>query len=205
MKKVFGNTLVALGLLAATGEIAPRCGIKVEEKVFAKGLDIMQAIIAGELDVGATASEAAISGRAGGAPVFVVAGFATGGARLVAQQGLNIANVPQLKGKRLPARLAQPWRRPAHDVPARDPAGRRALHPVGCADRHRHRLHRRHRLRDDRGEQRPRFPHPGSARVFWSDKIIAGMITIGMLGLAIDIGMNRLNNYLLRWHRGLEH
>jgi NitT/TauT family transport system permease protein len=40
---------------------------------------------------------------------------------------------------------------------------------------------------------------------FWSDKIIAGMITIGMLGLAIDIGMNRLNNYLLRWHRGLDH
>lgn len=40
---------------------------------------------------------------------------------------------------------------------------------------------------------------------FWSDKIIAGMITIGMLGLAIDLGMNGLNNYLLRWHRGLEH
>ena len=40
---------------------------------------------------------------------------------------------------------------------------------------------------------------------FWSDKIIAGMITIGLLGLAIDAGMNKLNNYLLRWHRGLEH
>jgi NitT/TauT family transport system permease protein len=40
---------------------------------------------------------------------------------------------------------------------------------------------------------------------FWSDKIIAGMITIGLLGLAIDIGVNRVNNYLLRWHRGLEH
>ncbi|HEX8612281.1 MAG TPA: ABC transporter permease [Telluria sp.] len=39
---------------------------------------------------------------------------------------------------------------------------------------------------------------------FWSDKIMAGMISIGMLGLAIDVGMNRLNNYLLRWHRGLE-
>ena len=39
---------------------------------------------------------------------------------------------------------------------------------------------------------------------FWSDKIIAGMISIGMLGLAIDIGMNKLNNHLLRWHRGLE-
>lgn len=39
---------------------------------------------------------------------------------------------------------------------------------------------------------------------FWSDKIIAGMLTIGLLGLAIDTGMNRLNNHLLRWHRGLE-
>jgi NitT/TauT family transport system substrate-binding protein len=61
----------------------------------------MQAIIAGELDVGATASEAAISGRASGAPILVVAGFATGGARLVAQPGQNITNVPQLKGKRV--------------------------------------------------------------------------------------------------------
>lgn len=39
---------------------------------------------------------------------------------------------------------------------------------------------------------------------FWSDKIMAGMISIGLLGLAIDVGMNRLNNHLLRWHRGLE-
>jgi NitT/TauT family transport system permease protein len=44
------------------------------------------------------------------------------------------------------------------------------------------------------------------AREFmWSDKIIAGMITIGLLGLALDTGISRLNNYLLRWHRGLEH
>ncbi|MDQ2822495.1 MAG: ABC transporter permease [Pseudomonadota bacterium] len=39
---------------------------------------------------------------------------------------------------------------------------------------------------------------------FWSDKILAGMITIGLWGLAIDLAMNRLNNHLLRWHRGLE-
>ena len=39
---------------------------------------------------------------------------------------------------------------------------------------------------------------------FWSDKIIAGMMSIGLLGLAIDTGMSRLNSYLLRWHRGLE-
>jgi NitT/TauT family transport system permease protein len=39
----------------------------------------------------------------------------------------------------------------------------------------------------------------------WSDKIIAGMLTIGLLGLAIDTGMNRLNQHFLRWHRGSEH
>jgi len=39
---------------------------------------------------------------------------------------------------------------------------------------------------------------------FWSDKIIAGMITIGLCGLGIDFFMNRLNGWLLRWHRGIE-
>jgi len=125
MSNVVGKTLIALALAAATGaqadevvrlgnlklahfgavsyikEIAPRCGIRVEEKIFAKGLDVMQAIIAGELDVGATASEAAISGRAGGAPIVVVAGFARGGARLVARPDLKLTNVAQLKGKKV--------------------------------------------------------------------------------------------------------
>jgi NitT/TauT family transport system permease protein len=41
------------------------------------------------------------------------------------------------------------------------------------------------------------------AREFlWSDKIIAGMITIGLLGLAIDTAMSRINRHLLRWHSG---
>ncbi|HEX9174319.1 MAG TPA: ABC transporter substrate-binding protein [Telluria sp.] len=97
-----GNLKFAhFGAVAYIKEIAPRCGIKVEEQVFAKGLDVMQAIIAGELDVGATASEAAISGRAGGAPIYVVAGFAKGGARLVARPGLQIKGVPDLKGKKV--------------------------------------------------------------------------------------------------------
>jgi len=39
---------------------------------------------------------------------------------------------------------------------------------------------------------------------FWSDKIIAGMFTIGLLGLCIDVGMNCLNDHLLKWHRGIE-
>ncbi len=39
---------------------------------------------------------------------------------------------------------------------------------------------------------------------FWSDKIIAGMLSIGLLGLGIDTGMERLNSHLLKWHRGIE-
>lgn len=39
---------------------------------------------------------------------------------------------------------------------------------------------------------------------FWSDKIIAGMITIGLLGLGIDTAVSRFSDHLLRWHRGLE-
>jgi NitT/TauT family transport system permease protein len=38
----------------------------------------------------------------------------------------------------------------------------------------------------------------------WSDKIIAGMFTIGLLGLGIDTVMSRLSSRMLRWHRGLE-
>ena len=89
------------GAVAYIKEVAPTCGIKVEEHMFAKGLDVMQAIIAGELDAGATASEAAISGRAGGAPIYVVAGLARGGARLVARPGLGIAGIRDLKGKKV--------------------------------------------------------------------------------------------------------
>ena len=89
------------GAISYIKEIAPKCGIKVEEHVFAKGPDVMQAILAGELDVGATASEGAITARANGAPIFLVAGFAKGGARLVARPDANIKSIADLKGKRV--------------------------------------------------------------------------------------------------------
>jgi len=81
--------------------IAPTCGIKVDMKIFAKGPDIMQAMLAGELDVGATASEASISARGNGAPIYIVAGFASGGARLVATPEAGIRSVADLKGKKV--------------------------------------------------------------------------------------------------------
>jgi NitT/TauT family transport system substrate-binding protein len=89
------------GAVSYIKEIAPKCGIKVEEHIFAKGPDVMQAILAGELDVGATASEGAITARANGAPIFLVAGFAKGGARLVARPDANIKSIADLKGKRV--------------------------------------------------------------------------------------------------------
>lgn len=89
------------GAVSYIKEIAPKCGIKVEEHVFAKGPDVMQAILAGELDVGATASEGAISARANGAPIYVVAGFAKGGARLIARPDAGIKSVKDLKGKKV--------------------------------------------------------------------------------------------------------
>jgi NitT/TauT family transport system permease protein len=39
---------------------------------------------------------------------------------------------------------------------------------------------------------------------FWSDKIVAGMITIGLLGLLLDTLVARISDRVLRWHRGLE-
>jgi len=89
------------GAVSYIKEIAPTCGIKVDERVFPKGLDAMQAVIAGELDVAAVSSEAVISARASGMPIYLVAGFAKGGVRLVGRSDLPLKTVKDLKGKRV--------------------------------------------------------------------------------------------------------
>ena len=82
-------------------EIAPKYGLKIEEKIFAKGIDIVPAILAGEIDIAASSLDAAIAGRAAGAPVYVVAGFAKGGVRIVGRSDLNLKRVADLKGKKV--------------------------------------------------------------------------------------------------------
>ncbi|WP_052452333.1 ABC transporter substrate-binding protein [Noviherbaspirillum autotrophicum] len=89
------------GAVAYMKEIAPKCNLKIEERVFAKGLDIVPAIIAGEIDVSASALEAAISGRASGVPVYLVGGFAKGGVRIVGRPDLNLHSIADLKGKKV--------------------------------------------------------------------------------------------------------
>ncbi len=82
-------------------EIAPKYNLKIDEKIFAKGLDIVPGIIAGEIDIAASALDAAVAGRAAGAPVYVVAGFAKGGVRIVGRADLALKSVASLKGKKV--------------------------------------------------------------------------------------------------------
>ena len=89
------------GAVSYMKEVCPKYGIKLEERIFPKGPDIMPAIVAGEIDLSASASDGAISARANGVPVYAVAGFAKGGARLVAGVDSGIKGLKDLKGKRV--------------------------------------------------------------------------------------------------------
>ena len=76
-------------------------GLDVQETVFPKGIDIFPAIVKGEVDIAASAADAAIANRAGGGQVYVVAGFAKGGARLVSRADLALKTVAELKGRKV--------------------------------------------------------------------------------------------------------
>lgn len=89
------------GAISYMTEFCGKYNLKVIERVFAKGIDIMPAIIAGEIDVAASAADAAVAGRAGGVPIYAVAGFAKGGARIVIRPDLGIKSVKDFKGKKV--------------------------------------------------------------------------------------------------------
>jgi NitT/TauT family transport system substrate-binding protein len=89
------------GAVSYMKEICGRHGIRIEERMFAKGPEILPAIVAGEIDIAALASDGAISGRANGVPIFTVAGFAKGGARLVAHAESGIKTLKDLKGRKV--------------------------------------------------------------------------------------------------------
>lgn len=89
------------GAISYMSEFCGKYNLKVTERVFAKGIDIMPAIIAGEIDVAASAADAAIAGRSGGVPVYAVAGFAKGGARIVVRPDLGIKSVKDFKGRKV--------------------------------------------------------------------------------------------------------
>ncbi len=89
------------GAVSYMKELGPKYGLRVEERVFPKGIDIIPAIVAGEIDVAASAADAAIAGRAAGSPVYAVAGFAKGGIRIVGRADLGLKTVADLKGRKV--------------------------------------------------------------------------------------------------------
>ena len=89
------------GAVSHMKDVCPKYGIHLEERMFAKGLDIIPGILAGEIDLAASALDGAIAGRAAGAPAYVVAGFAKGGARILARKDAKISRIEDLKGKKV--------------------------------------------------------------------------------------------------------
>jgi len=82
-------------------EIAHKYDFKIEERIFAKGIDIIPAINAGQIDAAASAAHGAVAARAAGVPVYIMAGFAKGGARIVGTAHQKWRSVADLKGKRV--------------------------------------------------------------------------------------------------------
>lgn len=89
------------GAISYMKEIAPKYNLKIEERMFAKGIDIAPAIVAGQIDIAASAVDAAIAARAQNIPIYIIAGFAKGGARVVVGKNSDIKLVSDLKGKKL--------------------------------------------------------------------------------------------------------
>lgn len=107
--QTFAKDIVRVGNLkfahyGAVSYMSQNCAkydLDVQERVFPKGIDIMPAIVAGEIDVAASAADAAIAGRAGGTPIYAVAGFAQGGARIVVGNKAGIKSIKDMKGKKI--------------------------------------------------------------------------------------------------------
>ncbi|HYG68912.1 MAG TPA: ABC transporter substrate-binding protein [Anaeromyxobacteraceae bacterium] len=89
------------GAVSYMTEHCKQFGLDVEEIVFPKGIDIFPAIVKGEVDLAASAADAAVANRSGGGKIYVVAGFAKGGARLVSRADLDLKSVKDLKGRKV--------------------------------------------------------------------------------------------------------
>jgi NitT/TauT family transport system substrate-binding protein len=89
------------GAVSYMKELGPKYGLEVKEQIFPKGIDIIPAIISGNIDLSASALDAAIAGRAQGAPIYAVAGFSKGGVRIVGRSDLGLKSVADLNGKKI--------------------------------------------------------------------------------------------------------
>lgn len=89
------------GAISNMKEVCKKYGLDLQETVFPKGIDIFPALVKGEVDIAASAADAAIANRAAGGQVYVVAGFAKGGARMVSRADLALKTTAELKGRKV--------------------------------------------------------------------------------------------------------
>jgi NitT/TauT family transport system substrate-binding protein len=89
------------GAVSYMKELGPKYDLEIKEQIFPKGIDIIPAILSGNIDISASALDAAIAGRAQGAQIYVVAGFSKGGVRIIGRIDLGIKAVSELKGRKV--------------------------------------------------------------------------------------------------------
>jgi NitT/TauT family transport system substrate-binding protein len=108
---LLGQDVVRVGALKAVhystlwylAELGPKYGVKFEVLEFKKGLDAMEAMKAGSIDMASSGSDGPIAARASGVPLYIVAGFSKGGIMIVGRSDLPIKTVADLKGKKVGA------------------------------------------------------------------------------------------------------
>ncbi|GJE58530.1 ABC transporter substrate-binding protein [Methylobacterium trifolii] len=86
------------GAISYLKEIAPKFGLKIDERQFAKGADIYPAMAVDQIDIAASGGDGAVAARGNGVKLYVVAGFANGGVRILKRPDLAATSVAEIKG-----------------------------------------------------------------------------------------------------------
>ena len=86
------------GAISYMKEIAPKFGLKIDERVFAKGADIYPAMAVDQIDIAASGGDGAVAARGNGVKLLVVAGFADGGVRILKRPDLPAKTLAEVKG-----------------------------------------------------------------------------------------------------------
>lgn len=86
------------GAISYLKELGPKFGLKIDEKQFAKGADIYPAMAVDQIDISASGADGAVAARGNGVKLYVVAGFANGGVRILKRPDLTAKTAADLKG-----------------------------------------------------------------------------------------------------------
>ena len=87
------------GAVSYMKELAPKFGLKIDERVFAKGADIYPAMAVDQIDISASGADGAVAARGNGVKLYVVAGFADGGVRILKRPDLDaVKTLKDVKG-----------------------------------------------------------------------------------------------------------